>query len=185
MEPLGGILEGSWARLGASWGPLGDILGASGERSWGQDGAKLGPSCDLEPSWQRLGGDLQLKLTQQGSYVEQWPHSRAFCSLLRARTQLDSKGSADWRGPLMLRRGQSCVVSPSWSDTAGCLRCYLPPAAAGAPLCGLSPAADGGRRYDDRRQPAVSDSAGTLFPQSWPLRSIRCPRHSVDPHPVN
>ena len=64
------LLGASWGPLGASWGRLGGLLGASWgflgaqdeakmEPSW----AKLGPSCDLEASWQQLGGDLQLKLT--------------------------------------------------------------------------------------------------------------------------
>ena len=52
VELLGGLLEALGGLLGASW----SLLGA-------QDGAKLGPCCDLEPSWRQLGGHLQHKLT--------------------------------------------------------------------------------------------------------------------------
>ena len=63
LGPLGGPLGASWGPLGgllgASWGLLGAQDEAKMEPSW----AKLGPSCDLEASWQQLGGDLQRKLT--------------------------------------------------------------------------------------------------------------------------
>ena len=70
-------------KMGRSWGQvailrrLGAILEAILRPRWGQDGAKLGQvgpklgsSCDLEASWEQLGGNLaedgqedQLKLT--------------------------------------------------------------------------------------------------------------------------
>ena len=52
MESPGGLLGASWGSLGGSRDDLG-----------GQDEAKLGLSCVLEPSWRQLGGHLQDNLT--------------------------------------------------------------------------------------------------------------------------
>ena len=53
---MGRFLDRSWAALGASWAPVGWLLGRLGR----QAGA---PKGVLEAAWRRLGGTLKLTWT--------------------------------------------------------------------------------------------------------------------------
>ena len=61
--PVGRFLDSSWAALGASWAPVGWLLGRLGR----QAGAFKGV---LEAAWRRLGGKLMRKWSQVGINVE-------------------------------------------------------------------------------------------------------------------
>ena len=154
-----GVLEASWGRLGGVLGVLGAIWA-----SWRCLGGVLGASRRhlgdlggiLEASWGRLGGVLEAT----------WAFWRRLGSVLGAswtkRPQLHDKNEHFmWEGRYFWPYPIACNMSPL--------------GAAGAPLCGLQSGGD---------RPQCQTPLG-LIPQSWPLRSIRGPRHSADPLTAN